>query len=108
LGEVLRVGIGDDALCLIAECELGVTEEGVVGGGDQPTGHLQDRVRGSGLNACGQFLSFRFEFGRQWLGHRDLLPEEIPTVAQSYTEVNAIPTNFRDAYPRVGPSGQNG
>lgn len=24
---------------------------------------------------------------------------ELPTHAQSYTEVNAIPTNFRDAYP---------
>jgi hypothetical protein len=49
LGEVLRVGIGDDALGLIAECELGVTEECVVGGGDQPARHLQDGVGGSGL-----------------------------------------------------------
>jgi hypothetical protein len=75
LGEVLRVGVRDDALCPIAERELGVTEECVVGGGDEPTRHLQDRVGGSGPDAGGQFLSFRFLFGGQWLGHRDLPTE---------------------------------
>ena len=72
---MFRIGIGDDALCLVAECELGVTEEGVVGGGDELAGHLQDRVGASGLDARGQFLGLGFEFGRQRLGHDDLLPE---------------------------------
>jgi hypothetical protein len=75
LGEVLVVGIRDDAPGLIAKRELGVAEECVVGGGNQPTRHLQDRVRGSGLDAGRQFLRLRFEFGRQRLGHDDLLPE---------------------------------
>jgi hypothetical protein len=75
LGEVLGIGIRDDALSLIAKRKLGVPKECVVGGGDQPTRHLQDGVRGSGLDAGGQLLSFRFLFGGQWLGHRDLLPE---------------------------------
>jgi hypothetical protein len=102
LGEVTGVGIGDDAPGLIAECELGVTEECLVGGGNQPACHLQDGARGSGRDAGGQFLSLRFEFGGQRLGHRDLLPEQIPAVAQIYTEVNTVPTNFRDAYPDRG------
>ena len=38
------VGIGDDALGLVAEFELGVAEEGVVGGGDEPSCHFQDGV----------------------------------------------------------------
>jgi hypothetical protein len=100
LGEVLGVGIGDDALCGIAERELGVAEEGAVGGGDEATGHFQDGVGGSGLDPSGQFLGFGFLFRGQRLGHDDLLPEYIPTVAQSYTELNTFPTNFRDAYPR--------
>jgi hypothetical protein len=75
LGEVTGVGIGDDALGLVAECELGVAEEGVVGRGNEPACHLQDGVGGSGLDASGQFLGFRFLFGGQWLGHDDLLPE---------------------------------
>jgi hypothetical protein len=99
LGEVFGVSIGDDALCLVSQCELGVAEECVVGGGNQPTRHLQDRVGGSGLDAGGQFLGLRFQFGGQWLRHDDLLPEEIPNDAQSYTELNTVPTNFRDAYP---------
>ena len=69
------VGIGDDAPCLVAEGELGVAEEGVVGGGDEAADHVQDGVRGSGANAGGEFLGLRFEFGGQRLGHDDLLPE---------------------------------
>jgi hypothetical protein len=75
LGEVLRVGLGDDALRLFAECELGVAEEGLVGGDDQATGHLQDGVGRPGLDPGGQFLGLGFQFGRQRLGHDDLLPE---------------------------------
>jgi hypothetical protein len=75
LGEVLRVGIGDDALCLVAKRKLGVAEETLVGGGDEPTCHLQDGIGGSGLDAGGEFLGPGFEFGRQRLGHDDLLPE---------------------------------
>jgi hypothetical protein len=63
LGEVLGVRIGDDALRLIAEGELGVAEECVVGGGHEPTGHLQNRVGGSGLDARRQVEGFRFQFG---------------------------------------------
>ncbi len=75
LGEVAGISIRDEALCLIAQCELGVPEEGVVGGGDEATGHLQDGVRGSGLDAGGQFLGLRFLFGGERFGHHDLLPE---------------------------------
>ncbi len=69
------ISIGDDALRLIAEGELGVAEEGVVGRGNEPACHLQDGVRGSGLDARGQFLSLRFLFGVKRFGHDDLLPE---------------------------------
>jgi hypothetical protein len=78
LGEVFGVRIGDDALRLIAKGELGVSEECAIGRGNEPTSHLQDRVRGPGLDPGGKFLSFRFEFGRQRLRHRDLLPEKFP------------------------------
>jgi len=75
LGEVLGVGIGHDALCLITQSELGVAEEGVVGGGDEPTCHLQDGVGGSGLDPRGQFLSLGFPFGVKRFGHGDLRTE---------------------------------
>jgi hypothetical protein len=75
LGEVTGVSIGNDALCLVTQRELGVTEEGVVGGGNEPTCHLKDSIGGSGLDAGGQFLGQGFLFGGQWLGHDDLLPE---------------------------------
>jgi hypothetical protein len=100
LGEVTGVGVGHDAPGVVAEGELGVAEEGVVGGGDEGTGHSQDGVGGAGPDAGGQFLGLRFQFGGQRCGHGGLLPAEIPPVTQSHTEVNAIPTNFRDAYPR--------
>jgi hypothetical protein len=74
LGEVFRVGIGDDALRRIAEGELGVAEEGVVGSGDEPAGHLQDGVGGPGRDPGGQLLGLGFEFGAERLGHGDLLP----------------------------------
>lgn len=69
------VGIDDDAQGLVAECELGVAEEGLVGGGDELAGHLQDRIGASGLDASSEFLGLGFEFGRQRLGHDDLRPE---------------------------------
>jgi hypothetical protein len=75
LGEVFGVGIRNDALCLIAERELGVSEERLVGGGNEAACYLQDGVGGSGLDASGQFLSFGFQFGGQRFGHDDLLPE---------------------------------
>jgi len=74
LGEVFGIGIGDDALCLITQGELGVAKECVAGRGHEPTGHLKDRVGGSGFDTSGQFLGFRFLFGGQGLGHEDLLP----------------------------------
>lgn len=75
MGEVLGVRIGDQTLGLIAKGKLGVTEERLVGGGDEPTGPLQDRLGGSGRDPGGQLLGVRFEFGGEWLGHQDLLPE---------------------------------
>ena len=103
LGEVFGIRIGDDAVGLIAEGELGVAKECVVGGGDEAAGHLQDGVGGSGLDPGGQFLGFGFQFGGQRLGHRNLWRKEIRTVTLNYTEVNTFRTNFRDAYPsRVG------
>jgi len=74
LGEVLGVGVGDDAVGLSAEGELGVAEEGVVGGSDEAAGHLQDGTGGPGRDPRGEFLGPGFEFGGEWLGHGDLLP----------------------------------
>lgn len=65
------VGIGNDAQRLIAECELGVAEEGLVGGGDELACHFEDGIGASGLDARREFLGLRFEFGRQRLGHDD-------------------------------------
>jgi hypothetical protein len=75
LGEVFRVSIGDDALCLVAQRELGVAEERLVGGCDEPTCHLQNGIGGSGRDPGGQFLCLRFLFRGQRLGHDDLRPE---------------------------------
>ena len=74
MGEVLGVGVGDDAPSLVAQCELGVAEEGVVGGGNEPTRHLQNGIGGPDPDAGGEFLSLLFQFGGQRLGHDDLLP----------------------------------
>jgi hypothetical protein len=71
---VLGVGVGDDAQGLVPECELGVAEEGVIGGRDELACHCEDGVGGSGLDAGSEFLGLRFELGRQRLGHDDLLP----------------------------------
>jgi hypothetical protein len=76
LGEVLGIRIGDEALSAVAEGELGVAEEGVVGGGDQASGHVEDGVGGSGPNPGGEFLGLGFEFGAKRLGHGDLLPRK--------------------------------
>jgi len=94
---VFRISIGDDASCLVAECELGVAKECVVGGGDEPTCPLQNGIGGTGLDARGQFLGLGFPFGVERFGHDDLLPQEIPCVDQSDTELNSFPTNFTDA-----------
>jgi len=74
LGEVLGVGIGDKTEGSVAEHELGVAEECVVGGGDQAAGHFEDGVGGSGLDACGEFLGLGFQFGAERFGHDRLLP----------------------------------
>lgn len=50
----------------------------------------------------GQFLGLGFPFGVKWFGHDDLLPEYSPNVTQSYTELNTVPTNFRNSYPLRG------
>jgi hypothetical protein len=69
LGEVFRVRIGHDAPCLIPQGELGIAEQGVVGGGDEATRHFQDGVGGSGLDAGGQLLGLGFQCGRQGFTH---------------------------------------
>jgi hypothetical protein len=67
--------MGDQPQRLIPQGELGVAEEGLVGGGDELSGHLQDGVGASGLDARGQFLRAGFEFGIEWFVHDDLRPE---------------------------------
>jgi hypothetical protein len=74
LGEVTGVGIRDQTKGVVAECELGVAEEGLVGGGDQAAGHFEDGGGGSGLDACRQFLGLGFEFRAERFGHDRLLP----------------------------------
>lgn len=73
MGEVFGVGISDEAQGLIAELELGVAEEGVLGRGGEPSCHLQDGVGRACLDACRQFLGFSFEFGVERFGHDGLL-----------------------------------
>jgi hypothetical protein len=63
LGEVLRISIGNEAQRLVAECELGIAEEGIIGGGDEPSGHLQDGLRRSGGDPGGQLLGLGFLVG---------------------------------------------
>jgi hypothetical protein len=63
LGEVLGIGIVDDALGSIAECKLDFAKECFIGGGDQPPDNLQDGIGRSGLNASRQFLGFGFLLG---------------------------------------------
>lgn len=58
------VGIGNDAQRPVPQCELGVAEEGLVGGGDEPTCHLEDGIGASSLDASREFLGLRFEVGR--------------------------------------------
>jgi hypothetical protein len=99
LGEVLGVGIGDDAQGLVTEFELRVAEEGVVGGGDEPPGHLQDGVGGTRLDAGRQLLGLGFEFGAERFGHGGLRLGKIPPVIPNYAEVNPFPTNYHHAYP---------
>jgi hypothetical protein len=74
LGEVFGVGVGDDAPGLVAQRELGVAEEGLVGGRDELACHREDGVGGSSLDPGGQLLGLGFEFGTERLGHDDLLP----------------------------------
>jgi hypothetical protein len=73
LGEVFGVGIGDDAQSLIAEFELGVAEQSVVGGGDESSCHFEDGVSRTCLDACRQLLGLLFEFGAERFGHDGLL-----------------------------------
>lgn len=75
MGEVFGVGVGDDALGLVTQCELGVAEESLVGGGDEPTCHLQNGLGGSSRDTGGEFLGLGFQFGAERFGHDDLLPE---------------------------------
>lgn len=42
--EALGIGVGDHAEGLVTKGERGVAEEGLVGAGDEPTGHGEDRI----------------------------------------------------------------
>jgi hypothetical protein len=64
--------MGDEAEGLVAECELGVPEQGLVGRDHESAGHFQNRVGRSGLDPGGQFLGLGFQFRGQRLGHDDL------------------------------------
>jgi hypothetical protein len=75
LGEVFGIRIRDDALCVSAYCELGVSEERIVGGGDEPTCDLQNGIGRTGRDARRQFLGLGFPFGVKRLGHDDLQTE---------------------------------
>jgi hypothetical protein len=93
--------VGDDAVGGVAEGELGVAEQGGVGGGHEASGHVQDVGGRAGGDAGGQFLGAGFQFGRQWLSHREApAGRQFPGDARTYAEVNPFTTNFRDAYPR--------
>jgi hypothetical protein len=61
--------VGDQAESRVAEGELGVAEQGGVGGGDQASGHVQDVGGRAGGDAGGQLLGAGFQFGRQRFGH---------------------------------------
>jgi hypothetical protein len=60
---------------LVTQRKLGVAKEGIVGGGNEPTGHLQNGIGGAGRDASGQFLRLGFQLGVKRFGHDDLLPE---------------------------------
>jgi hypothetical protein len=83
LGQVLGVRIGHEAQRVRAQCELGVAEQGALGGDDEATGHLEDRVGGAGADARGQFEGARFEFGREWFGHDDLRRSKFATILKT-------------------------
>ena len=68
------VGISDQAECLTAKCKLGLTEECVVGGGDEPACHIENGVGRSALDAGREFLGLLFEFGAEWFRHDGLVP----------------------------------
>lgn len=91
--------MGDEVYGLIAEQEFGISEEGVVGGGDEPAGHFEDGVGGSTGDAGGEFLGLGFQFGTEGFGHGGLLQGEIDFDPPNYTEVNKFSTNYQDAYP---------
>ena len=96
------VGVGHQAQRLIPEGELGVAEQGVVGGGDEPPSHVEDGVGRAGPDAGGEFLGLLLEFGAEGLRHDGLLKGGMSPVIPNYTEVNTFPTNFGAAYPAPG------
>jgi hypothetical protein len=70
LTKVLLVGLGGDAVDDASDLELGFTEEGSVGRGDQSTSHLKQFALGHLSEGGSEFLSLGFLFGREGLLHR--------------------------------------
>jgi hypothetical protein len=66
---VLGVGVGDEAVSGIPQGELGLAKEGLVLGGDEATGHVEDGVRRPATNPRRQFLGLLFQLGGQWFAH---------------------------------------
>ncbi len=58
---MLGISVGNDAKSLVAESELGVSEERVVGGGNEATCHFEDGLGGPGFDSCCEFLGFGFQ-----------------------------------------------
>jgi hypothetical protein len=66
---VFGVGVGDQAAGRIPQGEFGLAEEGLVAGGDEATGHVEDGVRRATTNPRRQFLGLLFQRGSKGFAH---------------------------------------
>jgi hypothetical protein len=66
LAQVQLVGAGGDEVGDVAQLQLGVTEEGGVGGGGEGACDLGDEVVGALADGIGEFLGEGFLLGGEW------------------------------------------
>jgi hypothetical protein len=95
------VGAAGDLEGEIAKAELGVAEEGGVGGGDQLPGDVQQEVVAALVEDVGQFAGESFLIRGQGLGHGVLLGDwrgGFLVETTSWLNVYGFPTTFRDAH----------